>query len=201
MRCGFSLSGPGGPRQLAPVLVMTALLVLSGCQQEPIEHYQVAREPAVKREVRLLGGMVFKDKWDWFFKVVGPPESMAKQAEPFRTFLTSLKFADASGEKVTWTLPEGWEEKPGNQVRYATLALPGGLNVTVFRFPHPAGSVLENVNRWRKQDVGLADLTQAELDDDKNLQKLPLDKGEVLLVDSTGPGPKKGARPMMGGAN
>jgi hypothetical protein len=52
-----------------------------------------------------------------------------------------------------WTLPTGWSEKPGGQMRVATLQAPvaGRLDASVVVLPGPAGGELANVNRWRNQ--------------------------------------------------
>jgi len=193
MQRGPSLPGPDGPRRLRPVLLLAGLLVLAGCQQDDVARYQVPRA-GDQREVRLLAAIVNQDKASWFFKLVGPDDTVTKHEADFRGFVAGLTFPD--GDKAAWKLPAGWEEKPGNQIRYATLAMPDQLNVTVFKFEAQPQLLLQNVNRWRKQDLGLPDLEQADLD--KNLEKVKLDKGEALLVNSKGPGPKKG-RPVMGG--
>ena len=54
---------------------------------------------------------------------------------------------------LAWTLPSGWKELPGNGMRLATFAPPGGLKTeaTVVALPGDSGSELANVNRWRGQ--------------------------------------------------
>src|SRR5437870_7629552 len=56
------------------------------------------------------------------------------------------------------TLPEGWQELPGDQMRIGNWAVEGKngakAQVTIVPLPGVAGGELENVNRWRKQ-VGL----------------------------------------------
>lgn len=194
MQRGPSLPGPDGPRRLRPVLLLAGLLLLAGCQQDEITRYPVPRAAADQREVRLLAAIVNLDKASWFFKLVGPADAVGKHEAAFREFVAGLTFP--ADDKAAWKLPAGWEEKAGDKLRHATLALPDQLNVTVFKFGPQPQLLLQNVNRWRKQDLGLPDLEEADLA--KNLEKVPLAKGEALLVDSKGPGPKKG-RPVTGG--
>ncbi|MBK8871300.1 MAG: hypothetical protein IPN19_09715 [Elusimicrobia bacterium] len=68
-------------------------------------------------------------------------------------------------QKVLWTTPRGWQEKPGSGFRYATFVVPGpggavaDLSVTVLE--GDAGGTLSNINRWRGQ-VGLDPLTPSQ---------------------------------------
>jgi len=54
---------------------------------------------------------------------------------------------------LAWTLPAGWKELPGDGIRLATFAPPGGLKTegTVVALPGESGGELANVNRWRGQ--------------------------------------------------
>jgi hypothetical protein len=65
---------------------------------------------------------------------------------------------------LRWTLPKGWTEAPGGQMRYATLKPPvtGKVDASVVVLPGPAGGELANVNRWRGQ-IGLPPLDEAGL--------------------------------------
>lgn len=69
-------------------------------------------------------------------------------------------------------LPPGWTERPASGMRRAEFAIVDGLHeaiVTVFDFSTAAGPMitdpLENVNRWRHQELGLEPLEADELDD------------------------------------
>lgn len=68
-------------------------------------------------------------------------------------------------QKVTWTTPSGWQEKPGSGFRYATFVVsgPGGavadLSVTVLE--GDAGGTLSNINRWRGQ-LGVGPLSPSQ---------------------------------------
>ena len=75
---------------------------------------------------------------------------------------------------------------PGYQVP-ATEGPP--FELTVFAFGKEAGSVLDNVNRWRKLDVGLPPVEAADLD--KLTRETSVNGVKVTRVDMAGPGVKK----------
>lgn len=68
-------------------------------------------------------------------------------------------------QAVSWTVPKGWQEKPGSGFRYATFIVPGpggataDLSVTVL--DGDAGGILSNINRWRGQ-LGVSPLSSAQ---------------------------------------
>ena len=72
--------------------------------------------------------------------------------------------ARPKGRGLRWTLPKGWAEKGGGQMRFATLRPPvvGKIDASVVVLPGPAGGELANVNRWRGQ-IGLPALDEAGL--------------------------------------
>ena len=63
---------------------------------------------------------------------------------------------------LVWTLPPGWKELPGDGMRLATFAPPGGLatEATVVALPGESGGDLANANRWRSQ-IGLPPTDEA----------------------------------------
>ena len=90
----------------------------------------------------------------------------AKEAE-FNEFLKSVHF-DEQG-KPAWTLPSGWQQRDGSDIRYATLVLAGDsaagkpLEVSVTVLPKSGDDedyALVNINRWRGQ-IGLEPVTDA----------------------------------------
>jgi hypothetical protein len=68
------------------------------------------------------------------------------------------------GGGLRWTLPTGWTEAPGGQMRVASFRPPvtGRVDASVVVLPGPAGGELANVNRWRGQ-IGLEPLDEAAL--------------------------------------
>lgn len=68
------------------------------------------------------------------------------------------------GGALRWTLPKGWGESMGGQMRFATLAppVPGKVDASVVVLSGEAGGELANVNRWRSQ-IGLPPIDGAAL--------------------------------------
>jgi hypothetical protein len=174
----------------------TALLLL-GCRQDQIEHYQAPKsEPLVlaggqdEGPVRLLAAIVPHGDRTWFFKLTGPPAVVAEHKDEFDKFLGSVHFSDKADKPVEWNVPEGWQEEPGNQVRYATLRV-AGAELSVTSFEGQAGTLLANVNRWRGQ-IGLADVQEDELG--RLTSETKVDGGPATLVDMEGHAAGKGKK-------
>ncbi len=73
----------------------------------------------------------------------------------------------APQQRAPWTVPEGWTEKPSTGgMRIATYAVtdPDGraVDISVVPLGAAAGSLLDNVNRWRGE-LELPPITEAEL--------------------------------------
>src|SRR4051812_43153043 len=147
---------------------------LVGCNKsEEIRRYSAPKESASDAEAgakppsigesepsdRMLAALVPHGDWAWFFKLAGQAEKVGKYADAFRSFVQSVKFTEDEKAEPQWTLPDGWERKPGStEMRFATIALPEegeGLEVSVVRLPWRAQAyvnmLLTNVNRWRGQ--------------------------------------------------
>jgi hypothetical protein len=95
-----------------------------------------------------------------------------------------------SGQGLRWTLPAGWKESSGGQMRFATLLPPveGKLDVSVIRLPGPAGGELANVNRWRNQ-IGLAPVGEPDLAPMRKTLRSPA--GDLAVYDFSSDGAKK----------
>ena len=172
------------------VLASFAIAMIAGCGEDEIRHYKAARleqpKPAAKArtpigEQRLLAAVIPHADRTWFFKLVGPVTTINKLAEPFEQFIRSIRFE--VGKEIAWTLPEGWEQHAGSASRYATIHIDADdqhLDLTVVPLGREAGSLLDNVNRWRGQlgmsPVGESDLSQLTRD-------LNLDGVDVTIVD------------------
>jgi hypothetical protein len=188
------------------------LALLAGCsKREPIRHYTVekppemapvaaanphagmmppaaAKPPTGEPTDRTLAAIVPLEPQGWFFKLTGPIDAVAAEEETFTEFLKSVKFG-ADG-KPTWTLPEGWQQQPGNQFRFATLVIPGDakpLEVSVTALPNTgednAQYILVNVNRWRGQ-LQMPPITAAELAAEST--EIKLDGGSATVVNLAG---------------
>jgi hypothetical protein len=96
----------------------------------------------------------------------------------------------ATGKPLTYDVPPGWTElpvQPGG-FRAAAFRVTQGNNsadVTVIPFPGPAGGLVLNVNRWRK-DLDLPDATEEQIKKDSK----SIDAGDVpgTYVDLSGKG-------------
>jgi hypothetical protein len=91
---------------------------------------------------------------------------VAKEAAPpaVQASAGAAPSAQAKGRGLRWTLPDGWTDGAGGEMRFATLKppVPGKIDASVVVLPGPAGGELANVNRWRGQ-IGLAPLDGAGL--------------------------------------
>jgi hypothetical protein len=156
---------------------------LSGCQSDEIAHYQVA-----KTETRLLAAIVPHGDRTWFFKLTGPAAEVDSQRESFLTFLNSVRFTGKENEPMTWTVPNGWQQEKGSELRYATFRIKGqaeSLELTVVGLGKEAGSRLANINRWRDQ-LGLKPLEEAELG--QVSQEIKIAGESAVVVDMKGSG-------------
>jgi hypothetical protein len=203
---------------------LTALLA-TGCQrQEQIARYTVEKPPPIEApknppprlggadaapvkpgeaKDRTLAAIVPRVPQGWFFKLTGPKDAVEGAAESFATFLKSIRFS--SEGKPQWTLPAGWREQPGSQIRYATLVIPGDkpLEVSVTALPNTgednAAYVRVNVNRWRGQ-LRLPPITAEQLAGES--MTIDLEGGTATVVNLLGtaePG-GMGRPPFMSGA-
>jgi hypothetical protein len=205
------------------LLTLLAVVIAAGCQQrDEITRYTVNKPPPLEPLARAnphqadaaeapptgeptdrtLGAIVPLAEQGWFFKLTGPTEPVAALQEVFADFVKSVRFGPDG--KPAWTLPEGWTEQPGGQIRYATLVIPGAapleLSVTVLpKSGDDESYALLNVNRWRGQ-LRLEPTTAAQLAGESN--RLELDGATATLVNLVGhaaPG-TMGRPPFFSGA-
>jgi hypothetical protein len=196
-----------------PWLVI-ALFMAGGCgQRDEITRYEVlkpevvdptlaarpasAASPATKQQT--LGLIVLIEDVGWFFKLTGDAAAVAPQHENFLRFTTSIEFAGGAAPKPTWTLPEGWRELPGREMRFATIQIEADgkpLELSVIPLPVIGGDeqkyVLDNINRWRQQ-LQLGPVSADELP--ATTKKLTVGGREATLVSLVGTGGRG-----MGGA-
>lgn len=182
--------------RLAILSTWIGLLAATGCRQkDEIRHYTVPKQAEIDRLAgrpeesqvpqRMLAAIVLQPTQGWFFKLMGPQEAVNQRAEEFAGFLTSLHFQD---DVPAWTLPDDWQEQPGNEFRYATLKIGNSpLEVSVTTLPRGETDeteyVLSNVNRWRGQ-VGLDNIAPDELQ--RETKQVELDGITATLVDIVG---------------
>lgn len=77
--------------------------------------------------------------------------AMARQTPPAGGDMASTPVA-TGGAALTWTVPEGWTEQPGNAMRMATFLVgPDRKECTIVSFPGDVGGIEANLRRWLGQ--------------------------------------------------
>ena len=177
------------------------LLMVSGCKPaDPIRTYTVPKEPGATatptegQAYRFLGAVLpIDDKYSFFVKFVGPIAVITAEAKAFDDFLGSVGPVGDSTDKPKYAIPEGWTVAGDKPTRIVTLTK--GKAEMYLSGPF-GGTLLENINRWRKE-IGLRDLRSDELMD--SLKKIPYGRGNGYRMDDSGPVWNAGmGRPMMG---
>jgi hypothetical protein len=135
---------------------MFGLLLSSGCA-ESIRTYEV---PYVKQ--RLLGAFIETKDGLWAIKLMGNADDVAGHKDEFEQFVKSIRLTTEGKDRISWTVPAGWEGEIGSGMRHTTFRLPKNLEVSVFFFQGGGGGLLDNVNRWRGQ-LGLDRVRQSAL--------------------------------------
>ncbi len=183
------------------VLLAVGLVAVAGCDSDEIRSYTVPKPPpdVVEAKVRLLAAIFDEGDQQWFFKMVGPTETVTEHARAFERFVESVRFTGKADRPIDWTVPPGWMKGPAaGQMRYATF-YPAGKGqepeVTVFKFDR-VSPLEDNVERWCLLDLGRRAPRPDELE--KFTKKIQAGKHPGVLVDMTGPGARKGKHPPMG---
>lgn len=181
-----------------------------GCKpKEEIRHYRVLKDEELLKvngpkageagdagtfDYRMLTATIPRGEQAWFYRLSGPAEEVAAQADAFRAFTASTHFSD--DDKPSWTLPDGWREKPGTELRYATIEIgaarnsaedsrPLEISITLLprNDPDLDSYTLSNLNRWRGQ-LGLQAATLRQMRD--SIERVKLDDGEAAIFDLLG---------------
>ncbi len=144
----------------------------------------VAAKPG--EPARTLAAMIpVGDKYAYFAKLTGPEALVEKNAAAFKAFVATIRVGATPEEKPTYgEAPAGWRKQPDRQFRVVTFQVgePGAALDAVVNGPF-AGSVLDNVNRWRNE-VSLPPLQQGELA--ANVTPLALGPVQATYVDLRG---------------
>lgn len=187
---------------------------LSGCsQRDEIASYEVLKpeivdptlvaRPAATADAKpqkTIGLILPAGDISWFFKLTGPTEAVEAVETDFVNFVKSVKLGNSDDASPTWSLPEGWQQLPGSQFRFATVRLPAKASsdkpqdITVSQ---AGGDKLSNVNRWRGQ-LNLSPISAAELD--STTEKLEIDGRQAIYVSLVGTGSGAMSGGGMGGA-
>ncbi len=205
---------------ILPWGTFVAGLVLCGCEKsDQITTYTVPKHDSLQSTAyleqqerqhpqpkRMIGIIIPRESLQWFFKLEGNVAAVAARENDVREFLKSLRFS--SPEVLEWTLPSGWKQTPGNDLRYATILLDGAesLEMSVTKLPtRPelpvAEQVAANVNRWRNQ-LSLPPIQEEDLDHQtEKLHFNDLVAYWVNLVGRSRPKPASMTPPMGSSSN
>lgn len=192
-------------RALPKFMVLLVLVIAGGLavslrqNEEGIQSYTVQHpEPAS----RLIGAIIPHGEEAWFFKLTGPNKVVAEQASAFRELIKSVKFASDGKSEPSWTLPQGWKQRPGSEMRFATLQVEAGketLDCTVTKLPmtdkNLPSYLLANINRWRDQ-LRLHKISESDLASSTSEIKLSDNSASATFVEFAG---EMSASPMSKG--
>ena len=193
---------------IVPAFAVT--LTLAGCKpDEEIRTYTVEKEPErtipTKAEaapdgpakVRFLGAIIpATPRTNWFVRFFGPIDTISPNEDDFNKFLSSIRVNADPAKPLTWTVPPGWTVAPSRQMRVVTLQK--GIAELYISDPFP-GSLVDNINRWRFESVGLPKVTAAEVP--KVTTEIMLGTTKAIRVDFRGPGGKGGMGGPFSGTN
>src|SRR5256885_11975719 len=139
----------------------------------------------------MLAGCERDDKVVVYTTPKDPPR--ANQNLPPTPVIDESKLPPAQTE-IQWTIPQGWQQQPGAEMRYASFLIwpdHPETELTVIPLGAEAADVLPNVNRWEGQ-VGLEPSTLTGLP--KVVKRVTVGDLNIDTVDLTGP---EGASPRL----
>jgi hypothetical protein len=187
-----------------------SLLVFFGCDDSEVQSYRVPKEKVATPAVlsapsgqtghggpqQMFAAIVPQGGQFWFFKVTGDEHFLAPIKPQIVDFLKSVVF---EGDQPTWTLPAGWNQQPGSNMRFATLVIADASHsaeMSVIALPQTP--ILPQVNRWRSQ-LGLNPITDMQLETD--VEHLDANGIGVTLVSLVGEGSGTMSPPFASGAS
>lgn len=126
---------------------------------------------------------------------------ISKESDASETKMSSAPFADmgsmpglaadspaaSAGNKspIHWNSPESWTEKPASGMRMGSFQIAGPedtvADLSIIPLSGPAGGLVSNINRWRRQDVMLPEITESDVD--QIVTELETQLGAMKLVD------------------
>jgi hypothetical protein len=152
-------SRPGFNR-IAPLLLLTPLLLAIGCHREQVQVYNVTSDPD-QAQTAAPAPETNPASSDL---PPGHPDipSMNNSSMPAGVVASDVQNASP----LTWTTPAGWTSVPPSEMRVASFKINSAdgkqADVSVVPLPGMAGGDSPNVNRWRGQ-VGLPAASDADL--------------------------------------
>ena len=116
-------------------ITLTMLAVLIGCQAK--ENYRVYTELAGKEK------LPFRTVVEGGTKEGHVGHNHGRRPE--------VILAGVFPDKLTYSVPNGWQEKPGDQMRIASFDIRDTGEVTLIAFPGDGGGLDANIHRWEGQ--------------------------------------------------
>lgn len=177
-------------------------------RKESINGLDVMKVDLKGQDKRMLAAIVPFGGKVWYFKMMGPTDVIAGQAENFEKFIHSLEPSAAApaaappapqahpphdeSRLTKWTTPDGWKEIPNSAPpRMLAFKIDDNTEMIASRFGgNNAGSFEANVNRWRGQ-LGLQPVEQL---DPKDLKMRDVKVGAAqqgMIVEFQNPDSKK----------
>lgn len=159
------------PESSWKILVVTAACsAFVACSRDDVAYYRVPKAPT-------------------------PPAGMMAAAAGMSGDVPAPARPTSGG--LRWTLPSGWTESQGGQMRFASFKPPvkGKIDGSVVVLPGPAGGELANVNRWRNQ-IELPPIDEPGLAAARKV--IQTKAGPLNVYDFTNPKKDGGARVVAG---
>ncbi len=164
---------------------------------------------------KTIAAVLEREGTSWFFKMRGDKEIVSQNKPVFVEFLKAINFNAAkpaealvaakpvstnikkvpnegSSGEPKWEVPANWQEKPPSEMVLKSFSVGDAdheAKVSVTTFSGSGGSLLMNVNRWRKQ---LSLDPVAESDVAKLTTPIDVLGGKATLVDMNGTDAKTG---------
>ena len=146
---------------------------------------------------RLLAAIVPSQTRIWHFMAIGPPDVLEQEKPTFEKFLQSIQLApdaalapatDGQREEIEYLAPKTWiKDTRQRAMRLATFIIEGAqrhVEVTISSFPGNVGGLMNNINRWRVQQLGLAKIDELS---EQPVERIDTANARGLLLDMTGP--------------
>ena len=172
--------------------ILSLLTLLTGCSEDKIHSYEVAREAP--------------EGWPADKNIQNPAEvpnnapthSPAAKPEPANTAqpaansamqpLPGMAQQASAFQTPEWTVPDAWKAQPLGPMRKGSWTVEQygkSAEISALAFPGMVGGMLANINRWAGQ-VGAKPLTAEELATLKQKHTVDVDGSKGLFVELNG---------------
>jgi hypothetical protein len=176
--------------------LLIAAVMAAGCQPEP--EITVHNVPRLSVLQRFLGALIYHPDATWTFKLTGKELAVNPHKDDFDKLVHSARFNE-QGE-LLFDQPAAWsrddKQPEGDIKRYATFQVgpkEQRLECVIHKLPPNAGTVYDNVDRWRVQ-LGLYQMRPGDLQDFIVEKKVAGHEG--YFIDFLGPGAAPGRAAM-----